>query len=239
MTKKINISHVEMQAPVAEKLTFAILADLHNQEGARVADLVRSLSPDACLIPGDLFESPPRRSYFAYDEALVCLRALAPEMPLFYAPGNHDFTIPDEVRHALDTLGVVFLDNKAVTWRGIHIGGITSAQYTGKVPDLAFLRDFASRDGYKVLLSHHPEYYSRIRPLDIPLTIAGHAHGGQWRFFGRGVFSPGQGILPRYTDGLYENRLLVSRGLKISRPIPRFFNPREMILLTLTPSGQS
>ncbi len=235
MTKKINISHVVLPAPIPAELSFAIVADLHDREGERIADMVLSLSPDACLIPGDFFETPPRRSYYKYGEALAFLRRVAPEMPVFYAPGNHDYTMPDEVKHEMDALGVHILADSAVTWHGIHIGGLLSRQYADKTPNKAFLSDFAARDGYKLLLAHHPEYFRHIRPLPIDLSIAGHAHGGQWRFFGRGVYSPGQGLFPRYTSGLYEGRLLVSRGLKISTPIPRFFNPRELMLLTLSP----
>ena len=134
----------------------------------------------------------------------------------------------------MDRLGVTRLDNRAVFFRGVWIGGLSSAQYLAKKePDLAFLSSFSQKTGFKLLLSHHPEYYPKyIRQQPIDLTVSGHAHGGQWRFFGRGVYAPGQGLFPRYTKGLYEGRLLVSCGLKHSR-IPRFFNPREILLLTV------
>ncbi len=236
MTKKINISEVTVTAPIPRELRLAVVADLHDREGERVAEMVLACHPDACLLAGDLFETPPRRSYYRYDEAITLLRRLAPRMPVFYAPGNHDFTMPPAVSEEMDKCGVIRLIDSHLTWEGILIGGIASAQYTGKVPNLAFLRSFASLDGYKLLIAHHPEYFRYIRPLGIDLTVAGHAHGGQWRIFGRGVFSPGQGLFPRYTEGLYENRLLVSRGLKISRPIPRIRNPREVVILTLAPT---
>ncbi len=235
MTKKINISHVTISAPVIRKLTFAVVADLHNREADHVADLVLSLSPDAVLIPGDLYEAPPRRSYYAYDEAITLLKRLAPHLPIFYTPGNHDYTYPDGLIDEMDALGIIRLENSTCEWEGIRIGGVVSMQYDGKTPDTSFLGAFSTQDGYKLLLCHHPEYFRHIRPLPIDLTIAGHAHGGQWRFFGRGIFSPGQGLFPRYTSGLYDGRLLVSRGLKISRPIPRIFNTREIVLLTLSP----
>ncbi len=237
MTKKINISTVTISAPVARELRLVILADLHNREGERLAALTRSLSPDAVLIPGDLYESPPRRSYFGYEEAVALLSALAPHVPIFYAPGNHDYTYPEELAAQIDALGVTHLSDSDCLWEGIRIGGVASGQYDRYQPNLDYLSSFAAQDGYKLLLCHHPEYFRHIRPLEIPLTIAGHAHGGQWRIFGRGVYSPGQGIFPRYTSGLYEGRLLVSRGLKISKPIPRIFNPREVVVLILKPNG--
>jgi predicted MPP superfamily phosphohydrolase len=60
--------------------------------------------------------------------------------------------------------------------------------------------------------------------------LSGHAHGGQWRIFGRGVFAPHQGLFPKYTSGLHDEKLLISRGASNNVPlIPRFFNPREVL----------
>ncbi len=240
MTKKINISEHVFHCPVTSEARLAVVADLHNRRGAEVADTVLSLSPDAVLLLGDLFETPPRRRYYAYDEAIAFLEAVAPVLPVFYSPGNHDYTHPAAVKEKLASLGVTTLVNRDCEWRGIRIGGIPSYQFDGKAPQGTFLRDFAEKDGYKLLLCHHPEYYPKhIRPLDIDLIVSGHAHGGQWRFFGRGVFSPGQGILPRYTSGLYEGRLLVSRGVKPNVGIPRILNARHIPVIRLVPEGKA
>ncbi len=238
MTKKINISEQRIIADIASPLRLAVVADLHNREGKRVAELVLSLAPDAVLIPGDLYETPPRRSYYAYEEALAFLEAVSPHIPVFYAPGNHDYKEPDDVVNKMHALGVTRLYNASVTWRDIHIGGVVSAQYVkGHEPNTMFIDAFSTLPGYKLLLCHHPEYFRHIRRTNIDLTVSGHAHGGQWRVFGRGIFSPGQGLFPKYTSGLYEGRLLVSRGLKISTPIPRFGNPREIVMLSLIPKN--
>ena len=98
------------------------------------------------------------------------------------------------------------------------------------------LRDFASLNAPKILLSHHPEYWpAYIRETDIDLTVSGHAHGGQWQipFTNQGIYAPGQHLFPKYTSGIYENRLAVSRGMANTVCIPRFFNPCEMLLLEL------
>ena len=112
------------------------------------------------------------------------------------------------------------------------LGGFSSAAR----PDPAFLADFAAQDGFRLLMCHHPEYYPRyVADFDIDLTVAGHAHGGQVQLRGRGLYAPGQGLLPRMTHGFYDgNRLLVSRGMTNSTWAPRISNPCEMILLHLT-----
>ena len=74
-------------------------------------------------------------------------------------------------------------------------------------PDIKWLRSFEQQEGFKVLLCHHPEYWCLQTPMlrdhPIDLVLSGHAHGGQIRLFGRGLFSPGQGLLPFYTGGIY------------------------------------
>ena len=91
------------------------------------------------------------------------------------------------------------------------------------------MAEYASVDGYHILLSHHPEYYPLVSDK-VQLMLSGHAHGGQIRFFKRGLYAPGQGWLPKWTKGVYDNRLVVSAGLSnTASPIPRLFNPTEIV----------
>ena len=71
-----------------------------------------------------------------------------------------------------------------------------------------------------------------IKELNIDLTLSGHAHGGQIRILGQGLIAPGQGFFPKYTSGMYDGRLIVSRGLANNAPpIPRLFNRKELIFI--------
>ncbi len=108
------------------------------------------------------------------------------------------------------------------------IGGATRA--SAHKPETDWLPSFTSQPGYKIMLSHHPEYYPLI-PDSVGLILSGHAHGGQWRFFGHGVWSPGQNWWPRYTKGVYEGRLVVSAGLSNTTWVPRLFNPTEVVYI--------
>ena len=99
-------------------------------------------------------------------------------------------------------------------------------------PQLAWLDGFSSRPGYHILLCHHPEYYPRwLSDRRIDLILSGHAHGGQIRLFGRGLYSPGQGLLPGLTVGVVDGRLVISRGLANTRRVPRLFNPPELVYI--------
>jgi hypothetical protein len=142
------------------------------------------------------------------------------------------FTLTPAWREVIQSTGAIFLYEEHTVWNGLVIGALGSGLLNpGWIPDLSMLEGFIAADGYKLLLSNHPEYFDRyLRPLAIDLTVSGHAHGGQWRVFGRGVYAPDQGLFPKYTGGLHENRLVISRGVANTVPfVPRFFNPCEVV----------
>ena len=103
------------------------------------------------------------------------------------------------------------------------------------------IRALVSPNTCSVLLAHHPERIEDYASTGVDLVLSGHAHGGQVRLFGQGLFSPDQGVLPRYTSGVYtwdRTKLYVSRGAgNHSFLPPRIFNRPEIDLITLkTPS---
>ncbi|PJO45384.1 hypothetical protein CWD94_01530, partial [Lysinibacillus xylanilyticus] len=75
------------------------------------------------------------------------------------------------------------------------------------------------------------------------LVFAGHAHGGQVRIPGfGGLFARGQGVLPKYTAGVFEEgttTMAVSRGLGNSTVPIRIFNPPEIVVMELTSLSRS
>lgn len=104
--------------------------------------------------------------------------------------------------------------------------------------DVEWLSLFERQNGFKILLNHHPEYWRLREPYlsckKIDLVLSGHAHGGQIRFLGKGLYAPGQGFFPKYTKGIYDDRLVVSTGLaNTSSIIPRLFNPKEIVYVRL------
>ena len=196
------------------------------------------------------------------ENVLPFFRACAEVAPTFLSLGNHEQMLDEQDLAAIRSTGVVVLDNSWEEKDGVIIGGLTSVYVTdyrafratqdgaerypkkedlsgigGAVtasqhqPETAWLSDFATQPGFHILLSHHPEYFPLVPPT-IDLMLSGHAHGGQWRFFNRGVWCPGQGLWPRWTRGVYEEkRLVVSAGLANTASVPRLFNPTEIVYL--------
>ena len=152
--------------------------------------------------------------------------------PVVLSQGNHELYLSSEDRAVMAEAGVSLLDNKSTEIGGILFGGIPSKQATGAL-DTAFLETFSASSKYKVLLCHHPEYYPYLSQYPIDLILSGHCHGGQIRVFGRGIFAPGQGILPKYHHGVYDGRLVVSAGCANTAPIPRWGNEPEVVIVRL------
>ena len=125
------------------------------------------------------------------------------------------------------------LHNESVLANGIRICGLSSGlSKKENRPNEEALAEFASAKEFRILLCHHPEYYvPYIQKTNIDLTVCGHAHGGQWRFFKYGIYAPGQGFFPKYTAGVIDNRLVISRGAGDHTPIPRIANPRELVIV--------
>lgn len=163
--------------------------------------------------------------------------SLAPEIaPTVISLGNHEGKLTEEDMAVIQKSGAVLLDNAqtelTVNGNRLSIGGLST------LPDAEWLRRFAQKDGFKLLLCHHPEYFDKmVAPLDVDLTLSGHNHGGQIRIFGKGVISSGSGLFPRYDRGVFDRRLIVSAGCSNTVAAPRINNPRELVLIHLTPEG--
>lgn len=152
--------------------------------------------------------------------------------PMVLSRGNHELYLTPEDRAVMAEASVALLDNESTEIGGILFGGLTSRQVTGTF-DTAFLETFSTSPKYKVLLCHHPEYYPRLSQYPNDLILSGHCHGGQIRVFGRGIFAPGQGLLPKYHHGVYHGHLVVSAGCANTAPIPRWGNEPEVVIVRL------
>ncbi len=235
----MQLTHYTLPADISSPLTVAQVSDLHGHPTRPVLTALQKAAPDTIVITGDLFDR-----LATAPETLPFLRACAALAPTVYTYGNHEHTTPEEDEE-IRRCGVTLLQDAWTTVCDLTVGGLASGFVHGvkqghfvssPPPNTDFLKKFAAQDGFKLLLCHHPEYYPLyIRDTAVDLTLAGHAHGGQWRFGTRGVFAPGQGFFPQYAGGLYDGRLVVSRGLANTAPFPRFGNPTELVFIHLQP----
>ncbi|MBE6578165.1 MAG: hypothetical protein E7653_08555 [Ruminococcaceae bacterium] len=234
---------------------FALLSDLHSKEGRKIDGIIKLVAearPDYILMPGDIFERLDGTLQSDKESGYELIRRSREIAPVIYSIGNHEnggirswdklkwnkikcipkYYAPADVEK-IEGSGAVIVDDGYVVIDGIAFGGVASGLINiSRGPLLDWIDGFCALDMPKVLLCHHPEYYPEyLKGRDIDLIVSGHAHGGQWRVFGRGVFAPGQGLFPKYTEGVHDGKLVVSRGLKPSGVIPRFFNPPEVVII--------
>jgi len=234
---KIQVSEIQIDAPLDRPYTLALVSDTHGQFPEELYRALARRDLDGIAIAGDLVDGAED---FSKGAVWDFLRQCVSLSPTFLALGNHERDAGARQLRSLTRAGVTVLHNRFATLGDIRLGGLTSGycgpkRRGGGVPDLGWLEEFSREPGYKVLLCHHPEYYPRyIRQTPIQLTLSGHAHGGQIRLAGHGLYAPGQGVLPKYTAGVYENRLVVSPGLcNTAGLIPRLGNPRKLLLVHL------
>ncbi len=248
--KIVTTTYALSSAKIEKPIRLAVLADLHGHFYPTLPALVKKARPDAILIPGDLteYEQMVESDSSVFDFLTVC----ASIAPTYYTLGNHEFgashhgnpfakpqkkVIPSDFAAKVAATGAILLQNECAFRDGIWFCGLESGFDKGQnQPNLNALAKFDECSGYRVLLCHHPEYYiPYIQKTSIDLVVCGHAHGGHWRFFGHGIFAPDQGLFPKYTSGVLDGRCVISRGLGDHTFIPRINNPRELVLIDLTP----
>jgi len=230
----------------------AQISDLHGKEFGRdqkrLLDLLRKEKPDIIVLTGDFIDSYHRSS----DPALALVRGAVQIAPVFWVPGNHEAQLPtsySKLRSRLILSGVTVLENSEATiTRGnqtIRIAGILDPLFVlSKRLGIgsAVVRESIKvalggkpfEDEFVILLSHRPEYFGEYMESGVDLVLSGHAHGGQWRFFGQGVYAPDQGLFPEYTAGAYREggvTMVVSRGLGNVFPV-RIANRPDLVIVT-------
>jgi predicted MPP superfamily phosphohydrolase len=232
------IKRVSLPSPTPERVCIAHVSDLHNKRLPELMEALGAEHPDMVLVSGDVVHSADE-----WETGIRFLKECALKYFTCCSLGNHEFKYGADFREKIRQTGAVLLDNSYIRKGSFVIGGLTTgfaeaSQGTFKrtpMPKTKWLDGFCKQKGYRILLSHHPEYFELLRDRGIDLILSGHAHGGQWRLFGVPVFSPGQGLFPKYVSGFYENKMFVSRGLANTAPVPRFGNPTEMVFLVGNP----
>lgn len=226
----------------SNELKIVVIADLHGEPTKELLNSIKNEQPDLILIPGDLVTTRKQGDYSIkllqkQEKVIAFLKEAITIAPIYYSKGNHEF-YPDEkyFKNVLST-GTILLSNEWKKYKNIWIGGQNSSCANGikehikkhNTPYTKWLNN--TPEGFKILLCHHPEYYNYVYKY-ADLIISGHAHGGQWRFFNQGIFSPDQGLFPKYTHGKYD-KMIVSAGLTNTTIVPRLFNPTELVVIEL------
>ncbi len=234
-------------------VTLCHVTDLHvgpftsEQVIKRVAETINSLRADLVLFTGDLINS----KLSELPQGVDFIRSIEARHGVAVVEGNHDlFEGRAAFESAFRAAGLRLLVNETeslivrgqpVELLGLRWGGhgektrASSDAIIGQsLADLLAQR--VGGDHFPILLAHHPHAFDPAAASGIPLTLAGHTHGGQL------MLNPEVGAGPlmfRYWSGRYQrgqSQLVVGNGVGNWFPL-RTAAPAEVIRLTLTRAG--
>jgi predicted MPP superfamily phosphohydrolase len=228
-------------------LRIAHLSDVHagiHMSEEKMREIVKqtnALGADLIVQTGDMIDISP--SFIP--DYVRAFRDLHAPLGVVTVLGNHDrYTGQDAVIRGVKEAGQVFVKN------GVHVierGGAALALVGIDDPrnwraddpqdedlEQALRLTPPAKDAFRILLAHRPGAFDGAAPRAIPLTLAGHIHGGQFYLPVVG-WSPGR-LITKYVMGHFtqgNSQLYVSRGIGVVGVPLRVFVPAEIALFEL------
>lgn len=251
----IDITNYNIKSTECGKLRIVQLSDLHSKPFAKVLKTTKELNPDIICITGDYINDKckNKKKMLNYGKELV------KTAKVYYITGNHERRLDnfDELMQELSDTGFIVLLNRMSVYNDkgfdVNILGLDENQADFKdykarrngtfiYKDMSpYFNELQKNGGFKIVLSHFPENFEKIKEMNysqynFDIQLSGHAHGGQFclPFIGP-VFSPGQGLFPKYAKGSFGERpkLIVSRGLGNAEFPFRLFNHPEINVIDI------
>ncbi|MGN0521095.1 MAG: metallophosphoesterase [Eubacterium sp.] len=250
---KLDITEYNLNSDNLNKpITIVHLSDFHSKPFNAVLKKVSEIKPDYICITGDYINDRAKNKEKMIDFG----KKLVQVAPVVYITGNHERRLDffEKLMEELKGIGFNVLLNEAVTIGEVTFLGLDENQadfedYKARKNGTFEYRDmcpyFSLIEGsekYKVVLSHFPENFEEIKQMNyskynFDLQLSGHAHGGQWimPFIGP-LYSPGQGVFPKYARGSFGDRpkLIISRGLGNAEFPLRLFNHPEINVINIS-----
>lgn len=221
------------------------LSDLHMREfgkdNCRLVKKVAALKPDCIALTGDYIEQEKDISITS-----KLIQQLITIAPVYFVSGNHDWASGAirPLKKAVSNNGGIYLSNTylSLTKNGESII-LVGVEDPNSLADMIKPDELLEKvnqkypNSFVLLLAHRNDYVRLYPKLPCDLILTGHGHGGVVRLpFVGGVFSHDGTLFPEYDAGIFQcNRysMIVSRGLGPSPPLPRLFNPPEIVAVTL------
>lgn len=222
-----------------EGLRIAHVSDFHVghlMSADRAIDIMAEVNrarPDLIACTGDVIDLDLDCGVESVFEAM---HACAAPLGAWLVLGNHDhLDDPRRLVRIAKAAGVRTLDDEVVTIgegdAALRLGGVEWGR-TIKDCSQRVGRAWRASGGIDLLLAHNPKAFVAAARLGVPLTLAGHTHGGQVKLRKR---QPDVSFARRLRGGLYRrdlSTLFVTTGLGAWFPL-RLNCPPEVVVLTV------
>jgi predicted MPP superfamily phosphohydrolase len=254
-----NLNFPDLPAQL-DGLKIVQISDIHlgsfrqnTQTLETVLNMIDGLSPDLLLFTGDMVNNFSNE----FEGFEPYLKRLSAKYGKFAIQGNHDYgdyyNWPDsvskrknlrQIENGVRNAGFELLLNQ---WKQISVKDssltLIGVENWGHKPfpqyaNLDIAMKGVPQNSFKILMTHDPAHWTSIvaPQTDIPLTLSGHTHGGQFGVRIAGIeFSP-MYIISKTWGGLYlsdDQYLYVNRGLGTIGFMGRVEMRPEITLLTL------
>lgn len=251
----VDVTNYNIKSTECGKLRIVQLSDLHSKPFAKVLKITKELNPDIICITGDYINDKCKNK----DKMLAYGKELVKIAKVYCITGNHERRLEnfESIMQELSDIGFIVLLNRISVYNdkgfAVNILGLDENQADFKdykarkngtfvYKDMSpYFSELENNNGFKIALSHFPENFENVKEMnysqyDFDIQLSGHAHGGQFclPFIGP-VFSPGQGLFPKYAKGSFGDRpkLIVSRGLGNAEFPFRLFNHPEINVINI------
>lgn len=229
---------------------FMVLSDLHEADfDDQIIRHIKNTKPEFLLMLGDMVQLPETKAQKALE---IAKESISMGVPVYAVSGNHERQGGryDEIVDEFWAEDIYLLENGSVKFEknggSIFLVGIKDPRHDIVTEQkMNVIRgnieyELSKEDLFTILLSHRADLYPGIKDTGVDLILSGHLHGGIIRlpFIGGLIGKEEEGdILPKYEYGVVKEgnsaTMIVSGGCDKNPEKRRFFNPPEVLLITL------
>lgn len=199
----------------------------------KLVNKIDELNPDIIIFTGDLITSNYKLTDNDKKSIIENLNKLDPKIDIYSIRGDND--INETYNSIITQTKIIEINNlnKLIYYKGdtpIMLIGLDDSINGNQSLDMAF--NYEENNYYKILITHEPDTYEKIKDKNIDLFLAGHSLNGQVRLpFIGSVYTPTGA--KKYYDSKYKidnTEIYISNGLGTSK-IPYRLNNRPSINL--------
>lgn len=199
----------------------------------KLVNKINELNPDIIIFTGDLVSSNYKLTDNDKKSIIENLNKLDPKIDIYSIRGDND--INETYNSIITQTKIIEINNlnKLIYYKGdtpIMLIGLDDSINGNQSLDMAF--NYEENNYYKILITHEPDTYEKIKDKNIDLFLAGHSLNGQVRLpFIGSIYTPTGA--KKYYDAKYKidnTEIYISNGLGTSK-IPYRLNNRPSINL--------